>query len=105
MQNLWLSFRIANQPGYLGASPRRKKGLCPRDRPGPGHIAIVGFPFAGEKGDAIPADLELGSYDRLIKVTSVDGLVKVFRSDPNSVWLLDPRTSPKAEARLALIAA
>ncbi len=68
-------------------------------------IAIVGFPFAGEKGGAIPADLELGSYDRLIEVTSVDGLVKVFWSDPDSVWLLDPRTSPKAEARLALIAA
>ena len=68
-------------------------------------VAIVGFPLAGEEGDAIPADLELGNHDRLIKVTSVDGSVKVVRSDPNSVWLLDPASSPKAEARLALVAA
>ena len=68
-------------------------------------IPIVRFPLAGEKGDAIPADLELGSYDRLIKVTSVDSSVKVVRSDPDSVWLFDPTSFSKADARLALIGA
>ena len=67
-------------------------------------VAIVRLPLSGEGIDAIPADIELGSYDRLIKVTNVDGAIKEVRSDP-AVWLLDPISSPKAEARLALIAA
>ena len=68
-------------------------------------VAEVRFPLSEEGVDAIPADLELGSYDRLIQVTSVDGAVKEVRTDLDSVWLLDPTSSPKADARLALIAA
>ena len=66
---------------------------------------IVTVPLSKTRAQSIPVDLELGSYDRLIKVTSVDGVVNEDLSDTNSVWLLDPLSSPKAEARKALIAA
>ena len=66
-------------------------------------VAEVRFPLTAEEGDAIPADLELGSYDRVIRVTNVDGVVKEVRSD--TVWLLDPVSSPKDRAREALMAA
>ena len=68
-------------------------------------VTEVGFPLSGLEIAAIPADLELGGYDRVIKVTRVDGVVKEVRSDTDSVWLLDPGSSPKDKAREALIAA
>ena len=58
-------------------------------------VAIVGFPLPEEEVEAIPADLEYGKYDRLIKVTGVDGVVKEVLSDPDSVWLYDPASSAK----------
>ena len=66
---------------------------------------IVGFPLPEEEIDAIPSDIELGSYERLIKVTSVDGAVSEVRPAAHSVWLLDPASSPKDKARDALVAA
>ena len=70
-------------------------------------VAIVGFPLQEEWLVAIPADLEYGSYERLIKVTNVDGVVKEVLSDADSVWLYDPASSgdftlPISSARKAL---
>ena len=65
----------------------------------------VRFPLSEEGLDATPADLELGSYDRVIKVTLVDGAVQEVLEDPDPVWLLDPGSTPKDETREALIAA
>ena len=71
-------------------------------------VAIVGFPRREEGLEAIPADLEYGSYDRLIEVTSVGGAVKEVLSDADSVWLYDPASSgdltlPISHARKALM--
>ena len=68
-------------------------------------VAEVRFPLSREGIAAIPADLDLGSYDRVIRVTNVDGVIKKVRSDNDSVWLLDPSSSPKVRAREALVAA
>ncbi len=71
-------------------------------------VAIVGFPLREEGLMAIAADLEYGSYDRLFKVTNVDGVVKEVLSDADSVWLYDPASSgdftlPIFSARKALM--
>ncbi len=68
-------------------------------------VAEVRFPLQAEGIDAIPVDLDLGSYDRVIRVTNVDGVTKKVRSDNDSVWLLDPISSPKDRTREALMAA
>ncbi len=68
-------------------------------------VAEVRFPLSGEGIDAIPVDLDFGTYDRVIRVTNVDGVTKKVRSDNDSVWLLDSSSSPKVRAREALMAA
>jgi len=67
--------------------------------------ANVGFPIPAANLDPVPSNLALGSYDRRIEVTSVNGVTGQVRFDANSVWILDPQTVDKDAARKALIAA
>ena len=53
----------------------------------------------------LPANLALGSYDRRIEATSVNGVAAEVRFDANWVWILDTRTVDTDAAREALIAA
>lgn len=62
------------------------------------------FPLSDADLGAIPDTLELGSYDRLITVKDVAGGVEEVHSGADSVWLLDPESSPIDAARKALIA-
>ena len=68
-------------------------------------VAIAQLPLSASAVGAIPADLEPGSYDRVIKVTGVDGVVKQVGSGLDPIWVLDPTSSPTAQAREALISA
>ena len=67
--------------------------------------ARVQFPLPAERTDPIPGGLDLGSYDRTIKVTTADGQVKEVRSGASLLWLVDPAASPIDAAREALVAA
>ena len=64
----------------------------------------VRFPLADAEIGPIPDALELGSYDLLITVTHVDGGLEEVHSGIDSIWLLDPESSPIDAARKALIA-
>ena len=65
----------------------------------------VDFPISAANVDSVPSNLALGSYDRRIEATSVNGVTKEVRFDANLVWNLDPRIVNIDAARKALIAA
>lgn len=67
--------------------------------------ASVRFPISAVHGDPVPSNVALGSYDRRIEATSVNGVTAEVRFDSNSVWIINPQTVDKDSARNTLIAA